>query len=69
MTAVRAIVNAPPFYSIPVPPGLEAVAQEWFDSHDDDGMVLLVNEALFAEPQHADDFTAHLGAAWKAVSD
>jgi hypothetical protein len=68
MDTIRAATNVPPFYSIPVPPVLEDVAREWFGCHrDSDGMVLLVGEALFAEPQSADDFTAHLGKAWDVV--
>ncbi|MBC7951200.1 MAG: hypothetical protein H7Z12_05165 [Rhodospirillaceae bacterium] len=71
MTAMLSLVSdsAEPFFAIPIPPGLDPVARNWIAAHVHQGvMVLLPGEALFAEPQRADDFATHLGAAW-AVSD
>jgi len=65
MIAIRAMVAAAPFFSIPVPQGLESVARDWLAAHaQQDDMVLLPGEALFAQADQADDFAAHLGAAW-----
>jgi hypothetical protein len=67
MTAIRAMVAAAPFFSVPVPQGLEPVARDWFAAHaEQDDIVLLPGEALFAQADLADDFTAYLGAAWTA---
>jgi len=69
MSAIRALVSLTPFFSVPVPQGLEPVARDWFAAHrDGDDMALLPGEALFADPDRADSFTDHLGAAW-AVSE
>lgn len=67
MTAMLALVGTPvdAFFAIPIPPGLEPLAGGWIAAHAHLGvMVLMPGEALFAEPQWADDFASHLGAAW-----
>ena len=70
MTAIRAMVHATPFFSVPVPQGMEPAARDWFADHADrTDMALLPGEALFAEAQLADEFTAHLGAAWAVAED
>ena len=70
MTAIRAMVHATPFFSVPVPQGLEPVARDWFSAHaDHDDIALLPGEALFAQAQLADEFTAHLGAAWAVAEE
>lgn len=68
MTAMLALVggSASPFFAIPIPPGLDSVARSWVAAHAHQGvMVVLPGEAVFDDSQRADDFAAHLGAAWE----